>query len=123
MMIQMMKVINIFILMIWSLSLTIVIELLLGLLIGIRKKDDIFHLIVINFITNPILNYVMTIIRYFFSNYFIIYLCLFFFELIVMYVEYKFYRNRLKFRRISPLILSIILNFSSVIIGFIINNL
>ncbi len=118
-----MEIINIFIRMLWSLLLTIIIELLLALLIGIRKNNDILNIIIINCITNPIINYIMMVIVYLFSNSAIVYLCLFFFEIIVMYVEYKFYRNKLKFRKIDPLLLSALLNFSSLILGFIINNI
>ena len=121
--IYIMKVINIFSRMLLSLSLTIIIELLLALLIGIRKKSDILNIIIVNCITNPVLNYIMMVIVCLCSTSTIIYLFLFFFEIIVMYVEYNFYRNKLKFREINLLLLSIILNFSSVVLGFIITNI
>lgn len=118
-----MKIINIFIRMLWGLSLTIIIELSFALLIGVRKNNDILNIIMINCITNPIINYIMMVIVYLFSNALIIYLCLFFFEIIVMYAEYKFYKKKLKFKKISPLLLSALLNFCSVMLGFIINNI
>lgn len=111
---------NILFLMLRNLLLTIIIELGIAILLGIREKKDILNIIVINCITNPILNYIMMVVLYLTSNNLIIYSLLFLFEIIVIIIEYLFYRKKLLFKNINLLLLSIILNISSVIVGFII---
>ena len=113
--------INILIQMLWNLLLTIIIELGIALLIGIEKKKDILNLIVINCITNPILNYIMMVVMYLTLNNIIIYFLFFFFETMVIYLEYRFYRKKLMFKKIDLLLLSAVLNISSIILGFIIS--
>ena len=111
-------VINILIQMLCNLSLTIIIELGIALLLGIKEKKDILNLIVINCITNPILNYIMMVVVYLTSNNVIIY---FLFEIMVIDLEYRFYKKKLVFKKISLLLLSIMLNISSLILGLIIS--
>lgn len=106
--------------MLCNLLLTIIIELGIALLLGIKEKNDILNIIVINCITNPILNYIMMIVEYLFSNNMIIYFLLLIYEIIVIYLEYKFYRKKLVFKKISLLLLSTLLNLFSVILGLII---
>lgn len=114
-------VINILIQMLCNLSLTIIIELGIALLLGIKEKKDILNLIVINCITNPILNYIMMVVVYLTSNNVIIYFLFFLFEIMVIDLEYRFYKKKLVFKKISLLLLSIMLNISSLILGLIIS--
>lgn len=114
---------NIFLQMIINLVLTVIIELVVGLIIGIRKKSDIYNIIFINCITNIIINYVMNIFKYFIYSNIIIYIILAIFEVIVVLVEYKFYKRNLEYKKINPLLLSIILNILSFSIGFLIYNM
>ena len=114
-------VINILIQMLCNLSLTIIIELGIALLLEIKEKKDILNLIVINCITNPILNYIMMVVVYLTSNNVIIYFLFFLFEIMVIDLEYRFYKKKLVFKKISLLLLSIMLNISSLILGLIIS--
>lgn len=112
---------TIFLQMIINLILTIVIELFISLLLGVRKKIDIINIIFINCITNIILNYLINIISYFlYPNMFMIYFILVILELIIIIVEYIFYKRNLEYNKINPLILSIILNTLSFGIGLLI---
>ena len=104
-------VINILIQMLCNLSLTIIIELGIALLLGIKEKKDILNLIVIN----------MMVVVYLTSNNVIIYFLFFLFEIMVIDLEYRFYKKKLVFKKISLLLLSIMLNISSLILGLIIS--
>ena len=46
-----------------NLLLTIIIELAISLILGIKEKKDINNIIIINCITNPILNIILLIIN------------------------------------------------------------
>ncbi len=81
-------VINILIQMLCNLSLTIIIELGIALLLGIKEKKDILNLIVINCITNPILNYIMMVVVYLTSNNVIIY---FLFLYLILLNHYSYF--------------------------------
>ena len=119
----MIEIIDIFHVMLWSVALTIAIELIVALLLGVREKSDIGYLIIINYITNPIFNFAMYVIsHYIFKNTMMIILVLIG-EVIVVLCEYKFLKNKLKFDRINPLLLSVILNIASVVLGHIINTI
>ena len=84
-----------------NLLLTIIIELAISLILGIKEKKDINNIIIINCITNPILNIILLIIMYFISNNIIIYSLIFIFEIIVIYLEYLYYKNRIIFKNIN----------------------
>ena len=114
---------NIFLQMIINLVLTIIIEVSFSLILGIRNRKDIYSIIFINCITNIIINYIMNTIKYFIYSNIIIYIILAIFEVIVVLVEYKFYKRNLEYKRINPLILSIILNTLSFSIGILIYNM
>lgn len=104
-----------------NLLLTIIIELAISLILGIKEKKDINNIIIINCITNPILNIILLIIMYFISNNIIIYSLIFIFEIIVIYLEYLYYKNRIIFKNINILLFSIILNTISFMTGLIIS--
>ena len=48
-----------------NLLLTIIIELAISLIIGVKEKKDINNIIIINCITNPILNIILLMIMYY----------------------------------------------------------
>ncbi len=114
---------NIFLQMIINLVLTIIIEVSFSLILGIRNRKDIYSIIFINCITNIIINYIMNTIKYFIYSNIIIYIILAIFEVIVVLVEYKFYKRNLEYKKLNPLILSIILNTLSFSIGLLIYNM
>ncbi len=101
------------------LVLTIIIECLVAFVIGYRKKD-LLNILLVNFITNPI---VSTIPVYFNVKYGVTprNICLFVLELMVLIVEGYLYKKYLKYKKVNPYILSLILNLSSYLIGVIIN--
>ena len=114
---------NIFLQMIINLVLTVMIELSFGLVLGIRNRKDIYNIVFINCVTNIILNYIMNIIKYYIYSNILIYVILTIFEIIVVLVEYSFYKKNLEYRKINPLVLSIILNTLSLGIGLLIYNM
>ena len=100
-----------------NLLLTIIIETAIAAILKVRDKDDIEDIIYINCITNPIINYVMLFIFYFFSSMLIQQSFLFIFEMIVVYSEYRYYKKNLKYNKTNLLLLSAILNASSFFVG------
>ena len=114
---------NIFLQMIINLVLTIIIEVSFSLILGIRNRKDIYSIIFINCVTNIVLNYIMNIIKYFVYSNILIYIILTIFEIVVVLIEYKYYQKNLEYKRINPLILSIILNILSFGTGLLIYNL
>ena len=104
-----------------SLFLTIVIELSISLILGIRKKEDIYIVILVNICTNPI---VVTIANYLILigiNKLIYNIIVIIMEIAVVFAEYAMYKKYLKSYKKSPLLLSLINNSTSYLIGIIIN--
>lgn len=100
-----------------NLILTIFIELGISLLLGIRKRNDINNIIYINCITNIVLNYIINILSMiFYKNILLVYVTLGILEILVIFIEYIYYKNNLK-SKINQLLLSIILNTLSFTIG------
>jgi hypothetical protein len=101
------------------LILTIIIEIVISLILGYRKKD-LLNVLLVNIITNPI---VTSVPVYFNVNYGLKYrnISLLILELLVLVVEGFIYKKYLEKRNINPYILSFILNASSFLIGEIIN--
>ena len=106
--------------MIRCLLLTILIELTLALILGIRDKKDIINVILVNVITNPVV--VMSqILLYLRFGYKIEIIGVAILEILVVPVEGLIYKKVLKYNKINPILLSLILNASSLIIGGFIN--
>lgn len=104
------------------LLLTIIIELIVALILGIRDKKDILNVILVNVITNPIV--VMSqILLYLRFGYTIEIIGVIILEILVVPVEGLIYKKVLNYRKINPILLSLILNASSLIIGGFINNI
>lgn len=104
------------------LILTIVIELIVGLILSIRNKKDIFSIIIVNVITNPIVVLSQSILRIK-TNYIIEVIGIIILEILVVLVEGLIYKKVLKYKELNPFIFSLLLNSSSFFIGELINML
>lgn len=102
-----------------SLILTISIELLISILIGIRKKNDIITIIAVNTLTNPIVVFTANLLNNFKIKllYWSIVIIM---ELMVIFIEGKIYEKILDYKKISGLILSFLNNAISFCFGLII---
>lgn len=102
------------------LILTIIIEVIIGLILKIKNKKDILNIILANIITNPIVVSIPVYINIKFGllerN-----ICLIILEIITLFVEGFIYKKVLNYKKINPYLISLILNMSSYLIGEIIN--
>ncbi len=112
--------INYIIQILFNLSLTLIIETIVALLLKVRNKNDLLNVLIVNYITNPIINILMIIIMCFIKSNIIINSLLFIFELLVVYYEYVFYKKRLIYNKINLLLFSFILNVCSFLSGYVI---
>ena len=104
------------------LLLTIIIELIVALILGIRNKKDIINVILVNVITNPVVVMSQTLLYIKFgSNIEMIGIIIL--EILVVLVEGLIYKKVLDYMKINPLVLSLLLNASSFFIGELINML
>lgn len=108
--------------MIKCLICTIIIEIVIGLIIGIKNKKDLLNILLVNILTNPL---VVTIPIYVLVKYGYNYqiISLIILEVLTVIVEGYIYLKTLKYKKINPFIISLILNLSSYVIGEIINKL
>ena len=108
------------IIMIECLLSTIIIECIIGYIIGIRNKKDILNITLVNIMTNPIVVSfpVYLMIRYSIGVRNISLLIL---EILAVLVEGFTYSKVLKYKKINPFIISLILNLGSYLIGEVIN--
>lgn len=104
------------------LILTNVIEFIVASILKVKDKKDLLNVVLVNCLTNPI---VVSFPVYFNVKYGIFErrVCLIILEILTLIVEGIIYRKYLKFKKINPYILSLILNSSSYIIGEFINNI
>ena len=104
-----------------SLTLTLVFEVGLALILKYRGKD-ILNVVLVNILTNPLLNSVIVAINYYYGlktrN-----VCLFILEIVVVIVEGFIYQKYLKRRVINGFLLSLILNLVSYGLGILANNI
>ena len=98
---------------------TIVIECLIALILGYRKKD-LLNVLLVNVLTNPIVSSVPVYFNYYYGlrSRNIILLIL---EILTFIVEGFIYVKVLQRRKINGFILSLILNLSSYLIGLLIS--
>ena len=101
---------------------TIIIELLIALLLKVRDKKDILNILLVNVMTNPLL---VTITMYINILYGLKYrnILIYPLEILVVLSEGFVYKKYLKYKKINPYVLSLILNISSYLIGLIINEI
>ena len=105
--------------MIKCLLFTVIIEIAIGIILKIKDKKDFLNILLVNLMTNPI---VVTIpvyinIRYGLLERNCVVLIL---EILTVLIEGKIYSKYLKYNKINPYIVSLILNLGSYIIGDII---
>lgn len=106
--------------MIRCLLLTILIELAIALILGVRDKKDIINVILVNVITNPVV--VMSqILLYLKFGYKIEMIGIIVLEILVVPIEGLIYNKVLTYRKINPFLLSLVLNGASFLIGELIN--
>ena len=103
-----------------SLLLTLIIELTVSIILGIRNKDDIKVIICANICTNPVIVYITSCILLL-NNMVIYFTSVIILEICVCIVEYLIYKKCLDLKKISPFVLSLINNISSFGIGIIIS--
>ena len=105
-----------------SLILTVIIEFIVALIIGIRKKKDLANVILVNIITNPFVTIIpLTLNIYVSLN--ARHISLFILEILVLFTEAIIYKFVLSYKKLNWLLVSLILNLSSFGIGEIVNKL
>ena len=113
---------NLPIIMIRCLLLTIIIELIVALILGVRDKKDILNVILVNIITNPVVVVSQTIL-YIKFGYNVEMIGIAILEVLVIIVEGLIYKKVLDYKKINPFLLSLLLNAASFFIGELINML
>lgn len=103
------------------LSSTIMIELIMSLLLGMRNKKDILNVILVNIMTNPLVVSILMYITY--NRLFNTTISIIILEILVILTEGFTYKKVLTFDKINPYVLSLILNISSYFIGGLLNNI
>lgn len=101
---------------------TIIVEVIVSLFLKVRDKKDILNIILVNIMTNPLLVSITVYINIFYGLKYkniIIYPL----EILVVLVEGLVYKRYLKYKKINPYLLSLILNISSYLIGLFINRI
>lgn len=112
---------DILLIMFICLSSTIVIEISIALLLGIRNKKDILNVILVNIMTNPLIVSIISYITY--NRLFNTTISIIVLEILITLVEGFTYKKVLTFDKINPYVLSLILNISSYFIGELLNNI
>lgn len=99
---------------------TIIIEVIVVLIMGYRKKNFLYVVTLGNVITNPALN-TLIIISYFFRGSYISSYMLIMLELLVIYVEFKllYYVFKNKYSKDKLIKVAFVINGVSFIIGYI----
>ena len=99
---------------------TIVIELLIALILSVIDKKDLIYVILVNILTNPIV-VLLPIFIYYKFGYMAKSITLYLLEILTVFIEGLIYLKTLKYKKLNPFILSLLLNLSSYLIGEIIN--
>lgn len=105
-----------------SLACTLVIEIIFALILGMRKKGDILTVALVNVMTNPLVVSLGFISGFFFGTKVRI-ICTVFLELFAFASEGIAYRYALRYKKLNPFLLSLLLNAASYLSGFIINSI
>lgn len=95
---------------------TILLELLLGFILGVRSKKDIINIILVNVLTNPIVVVVPIFFLFYWSNVARIF-CLVILEILTIIVEGFTYKKVMNYKRLNPFILALFLNIFSYFVG------
>lgn len=112
---------EIFKIMLVSLLCTIVIESVIAYLLGVRSKRDFVNIILVNILTNPLVVSISFSTNILFGVEYknIVLLIL---EFSALITEGFIYNKYLEHRKLNPYLISLILNFASYSIGFLINS-
>lgn len=105
-----------------SFAITLVTELAVAAVLGVRRKKDLLNVALVNLLTNPLVVSVSYSVGFFYGAR-IRLVCLACLELLAVVSEAFIYKRTLGYKRLNPLLLSFILNASSYIIGYTVNNL
>ncbi len=108
------------IIMVRCLILTVIIEVLVALLLGVRNKKDLLNVMLVNIITNPIVVSLPHLLLIYFG-YSIYRVSFYVLEVVTVLFEGLIYKKVLNYKKINPFLLSLLLNGSSYLIGEIIN--
>lgn len=104
-----------------SLFLTLIIELTITVLMGIRTKEDIRVIICANVCTNPVVVYIVNCVSIISGKLLIYWITVAILEIFAVIVEYIIYKKYLKFNRINPFVISLMCNVISFGTGLVIN--
>ncbi len=105
-----------------SLLLTIIIEISISFIIGIREKEDLKVVFWTNVLTNPVVVYIANCVKLLNNN--VIYnIIVFIMEVLVIIVEFSIYKKFLDYKKKSPLLISSINNIISFSLGIIISKI
>lgn len=104
---------------IYSLFLTISLEVLFSMLLGL-KKIDLLNVFLANLLTNPLINCIHPLFLFKYGKNAQT-LSLIILEIIVLFAEGFIYKKTLKYNKLNPFFLSFILNFISFTIGLVLN--
>jgi len=106
--------------MIRCLLCTIIIEIIVGIILKIKDKKDLINIVLVNILTNPLVVSLPIYVLYKYGIYYknIIFILL---EFLTLFIEGYIYKKSLKYNKINPFIISLILNGSSYYLGEIIN--
>ena len=107
---------NLLLIMTKCLILTIIIELVIAIILGVKYKKDMILVIIVNIITNPFVVSI-PIFLYKLFGFKIEIISLIILEILTVLVEGIIYLKKLKYKSINPFILSLLLNLSSYMIG------
>ena len=105
-----------------SFILTIVIEGSVSFIIGIRSKEDLKVVFWVNALTNPVVVFIANCLLLL-RNELVLNIIVFIMEVIVIFVEYYFYKLLLNYKKKSPLMISSLNNITSFFLGMIISNI
>ena len=104
-----------------SLVITLLVECLIAIILGYRKRD-LLNVFLVNVLTNPIVNSITIAVNYYlgikYRN-----MALLILEIMAFLIEGFIYHKYLEKRKINGYVLSFILNSCSYLIGLIINQL
>lgn len=103
-----------------SLIGTILLELILSLCLGIRKKQDLLNIILVNILTNPIVVVIPFILNIYYGSV-TRHISLAILEILAVFLEGYIYYKVLQDKKRNPYLLSLYLNLFSYLCGLFIN--
>ena len=104
---------------IYCLAVTLVVEILFALILGLRKKD-LLNVLLVNILTNPLMNCIHPLILFEYGKTAQL-ICFIILEIVVVLVEGFIYKKYLNYSKINSYILSLILNIASCGLGLLLN--